>query len=71
MLAAGGNGGYGNAGPNSLQLAVGSNKSAISCSGANAGVQRVQHITASSVQSPISPSAADLNMKIASVKKVA
>lgn len=50
-----------------LQLAVGSNKAPMSNAGGSA-IQRIQHIA--NVQSPISPSAADLNMKIASVKKV-
>lgn len=39
-------------------------------SGTNSGVPRIQHLASSSVQSPISPSTAELNMKIASVKKV-
>lgn len=69
IAAAGGNGG-GYPGSGGLQLAVGSNKSAIGGSGTSAGVPRIQHIAAASVQSPISPSTAELNMKIASVKKV-
>ena len=59
-----------------LQLGVGLNKS--SMAGQSQGVNvsgsgtmpRIQHIATSSVQSPISPSTAELNMKIASVKKV-
>jgi hypothetical protein len=57
-----------------LQLGVGI-KSSTAGQGANVAVSsgsmpRIQHIASSSVQSPISPSTAELNMKIASVKKV-
>ena len=57
-----------------LQLGVGM-KSSTAGQGTNVAVSsgsmpRIQHIASSSVQSPISPSTAELNMKIASVKKV-
>jgi hypothetical protein len=57
-----------------LQLGVGI-KSSTAGQGANVAVSsgsmpRIQHIASSSVQSPISPSTAELNLKIASVKKV-
>ncbi len=48
-----------------FQLAVRSSKAPVSSGSA---VQRIQHMA--NVRSPISPSIADLNMKIASVKKV-
>ncbi len=48
-----------------LQLAVGSSKVPVSSGSAAQRTQRMAN-----VQSPISPSTADLNMKIASVKNV-
>ncbi len=48
-----------------LQLAVGISKGPVS---SRSAVQRIQHMT--NVHSPTSPSTADLNMKIVSVKKL-